>query len=182
MGGSIKVESREGEGSTFHVQAPLQWVGAEVEDAAPRAVHFAEPLSRLHVLAADDNLTNRRIVAAILGSFDCSVDLVDNGEAAVEAWRSVSYDVILMDVQMPIMDGVAATRLIRADEAARSAHRTPIIALTANAMSHQLSSYREAGMDDVVSKPINIADLQQALARATRDKAVAAQTPDQAAA
>jgi two-component system, sensor histidine kinase len=82
----------------------------------------------------------------------------------VEAWEQGAWDVILMDVQMPVMDGPAATRLIRRREAESSRRRTPIIALTANAMAHQTASYREAGMDAFVAKPIVVEKLFEAIA------------------
>jgi len=90
----------------------------------------------------------------------------------VEAWASGDWDVILMDIQMPVMDGLTATAQIRAQEAAQGRPRTPIVALTANAMSHQIDAYVSAGMNDHVAKPIQAAELFAALTRAA--------APDQA--
>jgi CheY-like chemotaxis protein len=89
--------------------------------------------------------------------------VVGDGRACVEAWAAEPWDLILMDVQMPVMDGPSATRAIRAAEAERGLPRTPIIALTANAMAHQLAEYREAGMDGHVAKPIEAASLFAAI-------------------
>jgi CheY-like chemotaxis protein len=93
---------------------------------------------------------------------------VETGEAAVAAWEAGAFDLILMDVQMPGMDGPTATREIRAREAALGRARTPIIALTANVMAHQTQGYLADGMDDVVAKPIAIADLCAAIERCAR--------------
>jgi CheY-like chemotaxis protein len=92
--------------------------------------------------------------------------MVADGQSAVDAWRNESWDVILMDIQMPIMDGIAATRLIRLAEAAEQRPRTPILALTANALVHQIDEYIAAGMDGHVAKPIEIAKLYEAIDRA----------------
>jgi CheY-like chemotaxis protein len=102
---------------------------------------------------------------------------VENGAEAIEAWKSGRWDVILMDIQMPVMDGVTATRQIRAFEAANDRAKTPIIAVTANAMSHQITEYAAAGMDAVVPKPLDAAALFDAIERAldtTQDQPAAA--------
>jgi CheY-like chemotaxis protein len=95
--------------------------------------------------------------------------IVETGLQAVEAWAREPWDVILMDVQMPEMDGPTATGVIRAREAAEGRPRTPIVALTANAMSHQVTEYRAAGMDGFVAKPIEAARLFAALQQALED-------------
>jgi CheY-like chemotaxis protein len=98
---------------------------------------------------------------------------VENGRLAVEAWSVTDPDIILMDIQMPEMDGVAAARAIRAAEIAGGRPRTPILAVTANAMAHQVDEYVAAGMDGLVSKPIEIAKLQAALEQAIAAKETA---------
>jgi CheY-like chemotaxis protein len=97
---------------------------------------------------------------------DADLAMVGDGRSAVEAWRNGVWDVILMDIQMPIMDGIAATRLIRAAEAGERRQRTPILALTANALVHQIEEYMAAGMDGHIAKPIEIAKLYDAINRA----------------
>ena len=87
----------------------------------------------------------------------------DNGLACVEAWEGGHWDLILMDVQMPVMDGLEATRVIRTREAATGRARTPIVALTANALSHQIGAYLDAGMDRHVAKPIEAMQLFNAI-------------------
>ncbi len=94
--------------------------------------------------------------------------IVDDGAAAVEAWAGEDWDVILMDVQMPGMDGQTATRLIRAQEASTGRSPTPIVALTANVMTHQVKEYLAAGMTGFLAKPISIADLHAALSEVSR--------------
>ena len=89
--------------------------------------------------------------------------IAGNGREAVEAWERGAFDLVLMDIQMPEMDGVSATRAIRTREAGAGATRTPILALTANAMTHQALEYRAAGMDGLVAKPIDVAKLVQAI-------------------
>ena len=120
----------------------------------------------LRVLAADDHPVNRMVIEALMGSAGVDLTMVENGLAAVEAWEAGEFDLVLMDVQMPEMDGIDATREIRRKEAARGGRRTPIIALTANAMTHQVAEYLEAGMDDHVAKPVSAAALSDAMQRA----------------
>jgi CheY-like chemotaxis protein len=160
MGGSIGVESVEGQGSTFVVELPLAraeaTVGPVVETA--RAEEGA-----LRLLAAEDNATNQQVLAAVMESLGIDIHIVEDGEQAVEAWRACAYDLVLMDIQMPVMDGIAAARAIRAAERERGLARTPIIALTANALSHQVEEYLAAGMDGHVAKPIEIAKLYEAI-------------------
>ena len=95
--------------------------------------------------------------------------LVENGREALEAWEREAWDLVLMDIQMPEMDGVAATRAIRLREAETGRTRTPIIAVTANAMTHQVVEYEAAGMDGVVAKPVDIARLVAAIENALAD-------------
>jgi CheY-like chemotaxis protein len=117
----------------------------------------------LRVLAAEDNEINQIVLTTLLEQAGIDVVIARNGLEAIEAWRGGCWDVILMDVQMPIMDGPTATGAIRAAEAAEGRRRTPIIALTANSMDHQVAEYLAAGMDAVVSKPIKVEALFAAL-------------------
>jgi len=163
MGGSINVQSREGHGSTFVVELPLpRCEGVEVE--ATDAVRPDQ--DGLRLLAAEDNATNQQVLAAVMESLGIDIDIVPDGKQAVEAWGAFTYDLILMDIQMPVMDGIAAARAIRAAEQERGRARIPIIALTANALTHQIEEYMAAGMDGHVAKPIEIAKLYEAISAA----------------
>jgi CheY-like chemotaxis protein len=123
-------------------------------------------LSQLRVLAAEDNETNQMVLTAILGAVGVTPFIVPDGRQAVEAWSREDFDLILMDIQMPNLDGVAATLEIRAQETVRGRGRTRIVALTANAMSHQVAEYEAAGMDGLVTKPISVEKLYAVLAEA----------------
>ena len=151
----------------FLVLLPLKTGHADLAETPPH-----EPAARdlegapLWVLAAEDHPTNRKVLELLLEPTGVHCRFVENGQEAVEAWREQNWDVILMDVQMPVMDGLAATRAIRSEEAFGGRRRTPIIALTANALQHQQEEYAAAGMDDFVGKPIQPDRLYAALSRA----------------
>ncbi|HEY0650961.1 hybrid sensor histidine kinase/response regulator [Phenylobacterium sp.] len=164
MGGEVSAESRPGEGACFNVVLPL--ARASEADAPVTLQTSAEPVAGrrgLRVLAAEDNATNRLVLAALLEPLGAELTLVSNGREAVEAFGADTFDVVLMDVQMPEMNGVDATRAIRAMEARGDRVRTPVLALTANVMSHQLESYRVAGMDGHIAKPVEVTGLYAAL-------------------
>jgi CheY-like chemotaxis protein len=136
---------------------------------APPPVEQTEPAvpepsgPALRVLAAEDNQVNQQVIKALLQHIGVEPVIVENGADAVAAWAAQEWDLILMDVQMPRMDGPTATGIIRDREHASGRARTPIIALTANAMSHQVEQYTAAGMDGFVAKPINIESLFAAI-------------------
>ena len=165
MGGVIGAESRPGEGSTFWFEVPLDFAG--IAAAAPVPVMSSLPPG-VRILMADDAPANRELVTAIMASFDVDMDTVQDGAEAVEAASSGVYDLILMDVHMPVMDGLEATRAIRA--MGGTVARTPIVALTANVQPEHVERCRDAGMDAHVGKPIQVAELFQTIAAVlTRD-------------
>jgi signal transduction histidine kinase/AmiR/NasT family two-component response regulator len=166
MGGSISAESENGEGSVFVVELPLAPAAPAAAAAAPAAASAPSPGAALRVLAAEDNVTNQLVLRTLLAQVGVDPMIVSNGAEAVAAFEQGSWDLILMDVQMPLMDGPSAARAIRAREAQTGAAPTPIVALTANAMSHQIAGYLAAGMNDILAKPIEVAQLYQALAAA----------------
>ena len=169
MNGSISVESQRGQGSRFVVSLPLEQISAEPAEVV-RTTAPADPSGAferpVRVLAAEDNSVNQLVLKTLLHQAGIQPVMVDNGAAAVEAWEREEWDVILMDVQMPHMDGPTATRRIRELERQRGGRRTPILALTANAMSDQVAQYLAAGMDGHVAKPIEINKLFTSLERA----------------
>ena len=171
MGGSIDVESVLGHGSSFTVDLPLPFVGPvqtprEVLPADPVKI-LADRAQPLRILVAEDNNINQMVLRALLGAAgDLQVEMVADGTLAIAAWEAQVWDLVFMDVNMPVMDGVTATRCIRSKEREAQRPRTPIIALTANAMSHQIDEYLAAGMDGHVAKPIEATALFAALALA----------------
>lgn len=160
MDGELSVDSRPGHGSTFVIRLPLE----RAEAAA--AGGGATTLDGMRVLIAEDNETNQRVVCTVLAALGVEPTVVADGRAAVEAWSGGQWDLVLMDIQMPVADGVTATREIRRLEAERGLAPTRIVALTANALPEQVDTYFDAGMDGVVRKPIMIDQLHAALTEA----------------
>jgi CheY-like chemotaxis protein len=172
MGGTIAVDSRPGQGSIFRFGAfPNAPFLCQPLPSAP-----ADDLGQIRILAAEDNPTKQLVLRTSMAQAGIEPTVVDNAAQAVSAWMNGQFDVILMDVQMPVMDGIAATQSIRSREDETGRPRMPIIALTANAMYHQTEQYRAASMDGYVSRPISVAALFAALEAALADDA-AAQTP-----
>jgi signal transduction histidine kinase/CheY-like chemotaxis protein len=165
MNGEIGVESDLGLGSKFTLRVPLPRVGDERPVATMEQARAEQPDIALRVLAAEDNAVNQLVLKTLLHQMGVDPTVVENGQLAVEAWEEGDWDVVLMDVQMPVMDGLTATAAIRNREADLNRPRTPIIALTANAMSHQVEQYIAAGMDGHVAKPIQAAELFEVLTR-----------------
>ena len=165
MGGDITVESVLGQGTRFSLELPLPRIAAQAPapEEAPQVDGSALP--PLRVLVAEDNPTNQLVIRTILDQLGVQPVVVSDGAAAVERWSEEPFDLILMDVQMPGVDGPTATSMIRAREAQEGAGRTPIYALTANAMAHQSEEYVQAGMDGLIAKPIVLDELVAALTR-----------------
>ncbi len=161
MGGEIGATSRPGEGSTFWFELPLS-VAETAEAAETHDVAGLPP--GMKVLMADDAAPNRELVRIILQAFGVELDTVENGAEAVQAVAGGGYDLILMDVHMPVMDGMDATRAIRALPG--EVGRVPVIALTANVQPEQVVACKAAGMDAHVGKPIQVAGLVEAMAQA----------------
>ena len=170
MAGSVGVVSEKGRGSTFWVELPLARVAEPKLHAHSVSSEFGYDLKSVRLLVAEDNAVNQRLLVRLLEKQGCAVDVVSSGAEALHRCCRTKYDLILMDCHMPVMDGYEATRQIRMREKENGAY-TPIIAITANAMSGELDRCREAGMDDYLSKPINSAVLFECIAL-NRSKAI----------
>jgi CheY-like chemotaxis protein len=168
MGGELRCEANAGASDTATFDLRLD----PVSDAAPAPAPAEDGGRAAHILVVDDNATNRMVAQSLVEMFDCTSEAAEDGEEAVEAARSGRFDLILMDIRMPRMDGVAATRAIRALPGPIGA--TPIIALTANADPDDAEAYLAAGMNGVVEKPMKPEHLLQALQQALDPDAAAA--------
>ena len=176
MQGTLTLKSVPGRCATFTLLLPLlKELGFRTASAnAPQATPAEGVRDGLRVLVAEDNATNQLVIRLMLNQIGVQPVIVETGLAAVEAWTGGSWDLVLMDVQMPVMDGVTATRDIRRRERETGRERTPILALTANAMTNQRSDYMASGMDGMVSKPITASELFGAIETALTDLSQAA--------
>lgn len=163
QGGSISVESEEGDGSTFYVELTFEKGSSAIEATAiNKSEDSTTSLSGLKVLLAEDNLVNQKVMLRFLERWNVDMTVVDNGKEAVDAIKEDNYDVVLMDLQMPTMDGYEASEHIRKlDDPYK--RNTPIIALTAAALKEVREKVYASGMNDFVTKPFNPADLEQKL-------------------
>ncbi|MCU9950391.1 PAS domain S-box protein [Pseudomonas sp. PDM13] len=161
MGGHIRVQSREGEGSVFTVELPLSR-GTRVRQSERSAVPV---LARLRILAADDVAQNLELLELNLQRLGHEVHSVNDGRAAVDAYAAQPFDLVLMDVQMPGMDGLEATHLIREFEQREKRPAVPIIALTASVLDRDRQNALDAGMNGFASKPLDVPELVAEMAR-----------------
>ncbi len=161
MGGNIQVESELGVGSCFIVQLPLP-LGEEVEAVAPAALRSLPPL---RILVADDVPQNLELLQVMLSRYGHQVTTVGDGEQALAAMQAGPFDIVLMDIQMPRLDGLNATRHWRAHEAKTGLRRMPLIALTASVSAEDYRAARDAGMDGFASKPVELPVLFEEIAR-----------------
>jgi CheY-like chemotaxis protein len=160
MGGGIEAQSTPGSGSTFSFTLPLARAEAEPQAADAGSGEEGVCLDGLRVLLAEDHPTNRKVIQLILDSVG-GVDLVmvENGRLALDALAHDSFHVVLMDMQMPELDGLSATTELRRREAERGGRRTPVIMLTANALDEHVGASLAAGADRHLSKPVRAAEL-----------------------
>ena len=163
MGGTITVQSKEGIGSTFIAEVPLKVVkAAEVEAKEESdkkedvAVFSINAHSKARILVAEDEPVNQQVIGKLLGMAGFSYDIAENGQKAIELFKQKEYDAALFDVQMPVMDGIAATQEIREIENREKRKRLPIIAVTARAMFGDKERILENKLDDYIAKPYNL--------------------------
>ncbi|WP_291844997.1 ATP-binding protein [Maricaulis sp.] len=170
MGGTISVTSRPGKGTRFCVRLPMPAVapGADIPNR-PDLIAIGGALSvdgrPARILAAEDNLTNRLVLKAYLDKMKVELDMVENGEEAVHAFRTKPFDIVLLDIQMPVMNGEDALSEIRAFERAENRLPTPVLALTANVMADQVNRYAMLGFDAYTEKPLNPDALERTMRR-----------------
>jgi signal transduction histidine kinase/ActR/RegA family two-component response regulator len=168
MGGQIGVYSQPGQGSCFWFEVPLPVIqenAPEETTAQPSGSALnSHELDGVRVLLVEDNPVNQKVAIRMLQKLGCVVELAENGQQALEKLERASYDIVLMDMQMPVMDGLTATRLLRQREQ-QTGHHQVVIALTANAMQTDRELCLEAGMDDYLSKPLTLDALQVMLLR-----------------
>lgn len=166
MQGEIQLDSTPGQGSTFRFSILARIAQAPVSTARSNILQHADPdLQGKRILLVEDTPVNQLLGERLLKRFGCVTTLAVTGKQAIQAWQSHAFDVVLMDLQLPEMDGLEATRQIRAEEDSQARTRTPIIALTANAMESDRQACLEAGMDDFITKPFSADDMFTTLKR-----------------
>jgi hypothetical protein len=158
MGGLIKVKSTSGKGSLFSFKLTLQ-VAPKLKMSDEERKEYSNRSNSLKILLAEDNQINQRVLELMMQPWSIDLDIVDNGRDAVEAYLEDDFDLILMDIQMPSLDGYEACRMIKESSKYKS-RRIGVIALTANAFNEDRVLAKEAGFDGFISKPVNLKELE----------------------
>ena len=163
QGGSIKVKSEKGKGTEFNFSIPFEKVSPE--ESSQNGQHWSEstPLRHFNLLLAEDNIMNQLVLKKVLEKWDHNVKLVTNGEEALAEMEANEYDLVLMDIQMPIKDGIETIKEWRKKEPQLKKEHLPVVALTADAFSESRNQALGAGMDDFLSKPIDVSELRRIL-------------------
>jgi len=189
MGGEVGVESGEGVGSVFWFTALLETGNPKPEDQTSNIKHqtsniqhptsnIKHPASNIRILLAEDNVFNQKVALRLLKNFGLSADVAENGRKAVRMLESADYDLVLMDIHMPELDGIRAAKIIRDPASSVRNHDIPIIAMTADAMSEDRQRCFDAGMDDYVSKPVSPDTLLAAITRLIKKEDAEADYPE----
>ena len=168
MGGQIAVESQPGDGSRFYFHVIMETAEADDIEVTQELKPFEHPSPDTRILLTEDNPANQRVIRAILSSAGLQVDLASNGQEAVEAVAKLPYDIVLMDISMPMMDGMEATRTIR--KMSGTNNQVPIVALTAHALKGDRERFIASGMNDYLTKPIEKSAVLRCIHRWTRGK------------
>jgi CheY-like chemotaxis protein len=174
LGGRIWVESKPGQGTSFHFTFDIELA----EKPAPAAIAYLShklPVAgkQQHILLVEDTLVNQQVAKKLLNKWNFAVTIAENGQRAVNLYQAQEFDLVLMDIQMPIMNGLEATRHIRDHEQRLGLPRTPIIAITANAMQADNDACLASGMDDFIAKPFRADDMLAAIQRHFETPAIA---------
>jgi PAS domain S-box-containing protein len=170
LGGHLTVQSELGRGSEFSFSLALELLERDVKNARlsqPAQSAVPESLTGLTILLVEDNVVNQQLADALLKRRGHSVEIAENGQIALTCLEKQRFDVVFMDMMMPVMDGLEATRRFRASE---TGLRTPIVAMTANAMQGDRDRCIEVGMDDYISKPLRVAELERILTGLQKNK------------
>jgi len=166
MGGALDCESTPGEGAAFWFEIALPAVAPVVAEPVAGNDLVDVAATPLRILLADDHPANRKVVEIMLAATAMEMVAVEDGQQALDAFKAGGFDLVLMDMQMPVMDGLTATRSIREFEADHGLSRTPVIMLTANAMAEHVEAGRNAGADGHLTKPVTLASLFEAISAA----------------
>lgn len=169
MGGTMSVTSQQGKGSTFSVELPLK-KSKGAQNQREEVSYQEQNLNGIRVLVCEDNLINQKVVSQLLKRWECEYDLADNGQIGLEYLKRKHYDIVLMDLQMPVKNGYETSREIRQGETAPNAQQIPIIALTADAFASTKEKVIYVGIDDFVSKPFDSKVLNHKIAKLLRGK------------
>ncbi|CCQ10085.1 Hpt sensor hybrid histidine kinase [Pseudoalteromonas luteoviolacea B = ATCC 29581] len=164
MKGTISVQSEQGKGTTFTVFLPLQSYLNDASAESDQTTVEALDLSNLTVLVAEDNKVNQIIIRTILNELHCDYHIVENGQQAVQLAETLQPDMIFLDIQMPVMDGMTACKQLRA-----RAYERPIFALTANVMKNDIETYQQVGFSDCIAKPIELTTFHQTVQNHLRE-------------
>lgn len=161
MGGSIEVESEFGKGSTFTFSVKFEEASSLNKSVEKNGKTKELKVEKAQVLLVEDKLINQKVSSIILNKLNYTYDLAENGKKAVDMFEEKKYDFVLMDIQMPVMDGVTATKLIHEQNKVVP----PIIVLSANAMEGDKETYLKHGFDGYISKPVTYDKLKESLAK-----------------